>query len=257
MSLPGHTVLRSIQSEKLKIERALGELQTAEHDNELLLRGLLDRRQECFVSLAKQYLPEFDEDHVSRSIAQVRERLAEILDEKHTTQKALDSRIAVLEKDLEGYETRRIVLTEDLSAIALERDELEKKLEAMLDEDGSYVLQRDKAEQLAQQLINDKRRVDELEDEAEEKLPAFHEEPLFMYLLDKGYGTENYRAMPFVRLCDAWVARIASFTRAKEHYDFLTVVPQLVELEVERRKRCLGARAHISQYSREKRLLSS
>lgn len=59
----------------------------------------------------------------------------------------------------------------------------------------------------------------------EEKGAPYRADPLFAYLWDCGYGTQRYRAMPLVRMVDAWVARLIGFEPARRSYQLLSDLP--------------------------------
>ena len=78
---------------------------------------------------------------------------------------------------------------------------------------------------------------EEVTGEFEQKLPAYENDKLFMYLIERQYEKESYRSNALTRRLDGWVAEIVQFKDAKKNYDFLRSMPELMQIEVERRER--------------------
>lgn len=53
----------------------------------------------------------------------------------------------------------------------------------------------------------------------------YMEDPLFAYLWRRGFGTAAYRADPFARMMDRWVARVAGYDTARKSYALLEELP--------------------------------
>jgi hypothetical protein len=58
-----------------------------------------------------------------------------------------------------------------------------------------------------------------------EKGKPYEGDALFMYLWNRGYGTARYRASPFTRLLDGWVARVAGYEPLRRDYWMLSELP--------------------------------
>lgn len=61
-------------------------------------------------------------------------------------------------------------------------------------------------------------------DRAEKGRP-YEADPLFMYLWQRGFGTQAYRAGPISRLLDGWVAKVARYEPARRNFALLTSLP--------------------------------
>lgn len=79
-----------------------------------------------------------------------------------------------------------------------------------------YADLRDADAQAAENLALAKVNHEEIDSECDRKLGVFTENPLFQYLLSKGFGTEDYRRRGVIRAMDAWVAHACNFKANQE-----------------------------------------
>ncbi len=70
-------------------------------------------------------------------------------------------------------------------------------------------------------------------DRAIKRIP-YEQDPLFMYLWNRGFGTSEYQANPLVRLLDGWVAKVCEFHQARTDYWMLNEIPNRLAAHVER-----------------------
>lgn len=68
----------------------------------------------------------------------------------------------------------------------------------------------------------------------EGKRKPYEADPLFMYLLDRGFGTPRYQAIPLVRYFDRKVARYIGFEDARRDYAVLVELPVRLREHAER-----------------------
>jgi hypothetical protein len=92
------------------------------------------------------------------------------------------------------------------------------------------------------ELQRNEERIAEIRLDAQEKLPAYERSRLFQYLLERRFGTAEYRGRGLTRRLDRWVSRLIDFGRAQRSYEFLKRTPELMEQEVARRQREFHAR---------------
>lgn len=66
----------------------------------------------------------------------------------------------------------------------------------------------------------------EAEADRDEKASPYLDDPLFVYLWERGYGTPSYRAGRLAQLGDDYVARVVDYEPARQNYFTLTEIPQ-------------------------------
>lgn len=90
---------------------------------------------------------------------------------------------------------------------------------------GEYDHQRQAAAALAARASAALARARQAELDSAERLRAYREEPLFAYLLARGYGTPAYRGRGLARPLDGAVARLCRFEAAAHDYALIAALP--------------------------------
>lgn len=70
------------------------------------------------------------------------------------------------------------------------------------------------------------------ESDAAAKLPNYHSDKFFMYLIERGYSTRNYKGERLTKMMDSWVARLSSFHFNFENYKTLHQVPEFLKANI-------------------------
>mgnify|MGYP002623509076 CR=1 FL=1 len=197
---------------------------------------LISRRGKALIDLARHYLPEMTQAAISNTFAPVRDDLQAVLKRKHRRQKIIDG-------DLEQEIRRRNELEQQIATVRLhyndnqrQQEPLEEQLSQRLKENGEFQKLVDATLHVDQQLARDKQRVEELRQQALEKVPAYENSELFQYLYRRRYGFPEYAQRGITRRLDRWVAGLIDYGRARQSYEFLRVTPELLAAEVERRQ---------------------
>ena len=66
-------------------------------------------------------------------------------------------------------------------------------------------------------------------DDRKEKGEPYEQDPLFLYLWKRGYGTSEYRANPLTRYLDDWVAGLCGYGDARANYAMLNEIPRRLQ----------------------------
>ena len=220
-------------SEDLK-RRAADAAREAHGKREQLDR-LIRQRGDALMGLARHYLPALDEEAIEGSLAGIRGELEDVLErrERHLADLVASSEQA--EAQIDDLERRVDEVTEALNAKVDERDALELRLAEVVAEDAQMTALSEAAALAEDRLERNEERMAALDREAAEKLPAFEQDKLFQYLVQRRFGTADYGSRGLIRRLDRWVAGLVKFQEAKRSFDFLRVTPLLVRQEVERR----------------------
>ena len=171
---------------------------------------------------------------VQATFAEIRGELADILARKERRERelrdafdaSLDTRSS-LQRELDD-------VTDKLNACVKERDRLEEILATRLNGDPEFKRLSALAIDREQELHRYEARVKESQTEAAEKLPAYEQSRLFKYLIDRKFGSNDYKHRGLTRRLDRWVARIVNFDKAKKGYDFLRLTTEMMVAEVAR-----------------------
>lgn len=234
MTISGNAVHDKIGKKIGEVESQSQKLQREIYNYENDITELTEEREQCFVRLATTYLPDLEAKSVQQTLAEVQETVKKIFREKQQKRSELEDLMQSsqttrkqLEKQLEGA-------TEKLNKKVSERDELTKQTAQELSTIPDYVELDRTAEPATETLMHHRQRVKEAKEEAKEKLPAYRENKLFMYLVNRKFGANEYEGKGLVATLDSWVAKKVGFEEAKKCFDFLQAMPELMQIKVDK-----------------------
>ena len=127
-----------------------------------------------------------------------------------------------------------------LAALTLERQELlesserhqaaiealSAKVASALETDTRYGALGETLAQTEQVAAEADRKADLAETDREGKGQPYRNDPLFVYLWERKYGTGEYRAGNIARMLDGWVARLVRYSDARANYAMLIALPE-------------------------------
>jgi len=105
-------------------------------------------------------------------------------------------------------------------------DDAEKETQDKLDQDPHYVEQRDSVELARRTAIHADTKANQSEEELESKGQPYRDDPLFMYLWQRGYRTPEYKGGNLTRWLDVWVARLVNYSESRAHFVRLQEIPK-------------------------------
>ena len=145
---------------------------------------------------------------------------------------ARESAAGLLQQEIAGTNERRRVLEDararqaDVLDQATESvDAAEAATQSRLDADPGYQAQRERAREADRVAMHAEDKASRSEQELEEKGRSYREDPLFIYLWRRQYGTPGYRAGGLTRWLDGKVARLIGYADARANYSRLQEIP--------------------------------
>ena len=108
-------------------------------------------------------------------------------------------------------ESELLKVNEELDAEIEERDRIAHEVEKQLREDAEFVQLSDRAAIAEAALERAESNLDEVEQDAAKKLPAYDNSKLFRYLQDRGFNTDQYTKRGFSRRMDRILAKFIGF----------------------------------------------
>lgn len=248
MSNSGDSIYRKIKSKLSDLERDERDLNSSIRSSENNIDSLANEREQAYVKLAEFYLPEMDAKSVKNTLRAVQSSVQDVLSEKQERREELGVLIDGVNVQRTEKEQDLEILTEHLNTKVTERDELSKTVSSVLNEQKDYTNLVSQAELLEETFAQNELRTKEVALELEKKLPAFENNKLFMYLVNKGFGTTAYKAGNLVTKLDSWVAKKVDFENSKTNFDFLNSMPELMQVEVQKsQEEYQGIRASLKQ----------
>ncbi|NWA26362.1 hypothetical protein HX866_15845 [Pseudomonas gingeri] len=123
-----------------------------------------------------------------------------LLDQRGQAEAALRQDLAAVEADIAGQ-------LQTIADLAEESSSLAAGLDQQVEQDPRY------QQQMALVSEADEQSYKELRDECRLKLLAFQGDGLYVYLRDRGFGTQGYADKLVWRGLDRWIARLCNFTQ--------------------------------------------
>lgn len=252
MKLDGRRALASMDSairdlrETLKVSgRRLEQLRQDQ------LRAENDRAA-AYRELAQLKLDEDELESLEPGFAQLHDRVEALLAERAKALEEVERELAETAEHETALELQRQKATTEAAKATSELDQCLASAEAALAEDSVFQSQLAAIEEAEAVAAHAEQKTLQAQSDRVEKGKPYEAEPLFMYLWNRGYGTDGYRAGPVTRFLDDWVARIADFHSARPNYARLTEIPVRLAAHAEQcRDRVEAAQARADATERE------
>jgi chromosome segregation ATPase len=220
--LTGQEVYDKIKAAVAKAEKEHEAFTNSVYSFETKISGLSKKREGVINKLALIYLPELS-GKIGSDLGEAEQDVRQVFRAKQDKRKELEANISETVTERNGLNKRLGDITEILESKVEEREELKDKSSQILGKNETYVKLTTDARAIEAELKKHQPRLQELKEEAQKKLPAYHANKRFTYLLQRKYGTEAYSANKLVRFFDSLVAKginyenqLANFMRLKE-----------------------------------------
>jgi chromosome segregation ATPase len=234
LTLSGPEALKSLDDALRDIRREEDEIAKRLARSAELVTKFRETESELFRQLAQVRLDPSTQAELTGRLSQAEIKARSLL-EKHGTDlsavegglKALDQQIAKLASE-RGEQTRLIAEAE------AEIKEIANRVSAEAMRDPVYAAKREAAERLAAVAEESLSKTQLAETDKEEKGKPYRDDPLFMYLWERGYGTKNYRENNLIRYLDSLVAKLVGFPEARANFAMLNEIPIRLREHAER-----------------------
>lgn len=204
-------------------------------------RGELgEDRSDALLNLAEHYLPDLTRESIQSSWIEARDGLTRVLLRKEDQRRRVSQALSAINDKRHLEEDRLLEINASLDEAKEQQDELATKVEAELAGDETFGTLSNRAATAEAALERAESNLNEIEQEATKKLPAYQQSSLFNYLREHQYGTEHYTKRGFTRRMDRWVAKYIGYNKAKQGYDFLVDTPEQMRTIIASDRESLG-----------------
>ncbi|RUT28768.1 hypothetical protein EMQ25_15365 [Arsenicitalea aurantiaca] len=236
MTISGPEALRSLEEALRDIRREEDEISRRLARSTELVSRIRETEGDLFRQLASVRLDPQVREELSAALGRAEQRAREML-KGHAAELAdAEARVQAAESAITTLNAERGRATARLAAETARLDALGTAISADLASDPDYRARRTDAEELARIAAESFRKTETAEADREEKGRPYREDPLFIYLWERGYGTSAYKAGNLTRLLDGWVARLVRFERARPNYAMLNEIPLRLREHAERQQ---------------------
>lgn len=155
------------------------------------------------------------------------ERLVKsFLDQRQNARELVETSIGAATAEATELSKRRKEQAAATADLATRIDDAEKETQDRLDQDPTYTAQRDTVEQARRTAIHAETKASQSEEELQNKGQPYRDDPLFMYLWQRGYQTPEYAGGHLTRWLDGWLARLVTYPEARANFVRLQEIPK-------------------------------
>jgi hypothetical protein len=236
MTLTGPEALRSLEDALRDVRREEDELAKRLARSAELVSKIRAQESEFLRQLAKVRLDPTTQGELSGRLSAA-ERAAREMLKKH------QDRIAVAEAALSAHDaeigrlgTERGEVTAAAEKHDAELKRLAEKVAGEASKSPEYAEKRKIADALRHVAEESLQKTLQAEGDREEKGRPYRDDPLFMYLWERSYGTRNYRANNLVMYLDGLVAGLVRYRDARPNFAMLNEIPLRLREHAERQR---------------------
>lgn len=245
----GSSVHRSIREAVSQLESGTRKLYDTLSQYENEINTLTEKREDILFTLATTYLPDMTASSVRDTLKDVRSEVQGIFMSKQERRKELETLIVEATDKQKELQVRLDEVTSNLSAKADERNRLSRETDKVLAGNTDYVALKKELEVRTAEFNKNLKVAEIYAKEAKKRLPDYERNELFNYLLERGFGTEEYHANPIARSLDGFVAKVIDYAGQKKDYDIITLLPEQMEKMMKQRRAALEELARsVSRY---------
>jgi hypothetical protein len=205
---------------------ALNELDDQAESLHQQLRELLRRRGEQLKALARVHVDVLQDGDLAGRLDAAQRRVLDMLAQRDRAAEDLSRQVQAATDAKAEMERERERLRVELEAAAEFLDDAEAAVQAKLDADAAYRTQRERTEEAQRIAQHAEAKAADSEHEEQSKGAAYRDDPLFMYLWRRRFGTAEYKGFGPFRWLDGKVARLIGYDDARLNYRRLAEIPK-------------------------------
>lgn len=241
MSLSGPEALKSLDDALRDIRREEDEIAKRLARSAELVTKFRETESELFRQLAGVRLDPATQQELGDRLSQAELKSRDMLDKHGGELSAVEAALKELDRQIAGLATERGEQTKAVVAAQGELKAIAERVSAETERDPAYAAKRKAAEELAAVAAESMAKTTQAETDKDEKGKPYRDDPLFMYLWERGFGTKNYRENNLIQALDSWVAGLVGFPEARTNFAMLNEIPMRLREHAERQDQLADA----------------
>jgi len=211
--------LQTIRNDVVRLDNQLAQLTNSLAANQR-------RRVMLINDIAAVRLAELKSGQLSASLTSADKQAATILTERDAVLEKVNDQIKTIDRQLLVAEDERANLLEQLNLSSQKLVDIEASVQGRLKLDSAYLAQLEASRTAASVSAEAERKVAQAQTDMAIKAKPYQNDPLFMYLWDRRFGTADYHGGVFTRFMDSWVAKLINYEPARVDFWNLTEIPK-------------------------------
>ncbi len=209
---------RDIRQEEQKISRLLARSTKRK-------AKLIETQSALYRQLAELQLDKAASKEISQRFTRDEKRAHKIL-EQHDEQLAeIEKRLKKLDSEVAKKAINRQKLLDKTAKAQEKLNALKDKIKQQIEKDPNYKELQKKVTKLAKIAKQTIEKTQTAQKDSKEKGRPYRDDPLFMYLWKRKYGTSEYRAGNLTRWLDSKVAKLVKYHDARANFTMLNEIP--------------------------------
>ncbi|MHB1111317.1 MAG: hypothetical protein ACYCZU_13510 [Devosia sp.] len=241
MTLSGPEALHSLDEALRDIRREEDEIAKRLSRSAEMITKIRETEGELFRQLAAVRLDPAAQAQLAGQLSQAETRARDMLKQHASELGATEKSLKELDKAIAEHAAERATLVGKAGKLQAELKALADKISVEVGKDPNYARKRKAAEDLARVADESLRKTLQAEADREQKGRPYRDDPLFMYLWERSYGTRNYRANNLVMWLDGMVAGLVGYPEARPNFAMLNEIPLRLREHAERQAEIAAA----------------
>lgn len=214
--------LQTIRNEVVRLDQHISQLTST-------MAAKQRHKVKIINDIAAVRLAEIERGSLAEGLTAADRDAAQILVERESALVLLNDDIEKLNSQiLSAEETReqKLLKVNDTSQKIVDR---EAEVQNALKRDAKYLSQLERARAAESVAEEANHKAEQAQADMADKALPYQQDPLFIYLWDRGYGTTEYKGGLFTRALDGWVARLIKYAPARINYWNLSEIPKRLD----------------------------
>ena len=225
MSLSGPEALRALEEALRDIRRDEDDIARRLARSTELIEKLREQEGELLLQLAAGRFDAATETALASAIDEAASRARQALDAHAEALAAIETKLGGLDAEIAAAASDRAALQSDIATHTAELERLAEAVRPALAGDAAYAERLARAGEMAAVAEESLRKTAQADIDREHKGRPYRDDPLFMYLWERSYGTRNYRANALVAWLDGKIAERVGFAAARPNFAMLNEIP--------------------------------
>jgi chromosome segregation ATPase len=223
--ISGYQALQSIEEAYAKVRNDEMRLDTALRSASEEAARLRQERLAQLHALAQLKFGLIERGELIQELDAAEQRAKELLDRIRRDIDEADRRRQEAASALKTAEATKSARARDYEDAVAELRAFEEQATPAIAADPNWSTLNGRVEALSQILEEAEKKAGQAEADRQQKKTPYEQDPLFMYLWRRKFGSSDYRAAPFVRYFDDMIARLIRFQPARANYSMLNQIP--------------------------------
>ncbi len=252
--ITGKQTLQNIEGAISDAQRQVSHVQNELKESNEKKTKLLAARVKAYRELAEFKVKDALSDNVIDETDNLSHKVGAILSARNKTINELRERIKNTKDNRKRLLKSHAKCLDEIAAAENKLDDFAKRAERQLMKDPDFAELNTGYKELKKTHEHAKAKTEQSEKDREEKGKPYQDDPLFMYLWKRKYGTKTYSANSVISMLDDWVAKLVKYHGARANYAVLIQIPERLNDHLEHLEKQLKEKQAVIDEQKNKKI---